>query len=272
MIAFLKRKNERYTPKKAKVLTKEEVERFLLNAPDDHWLLAKIITIFGIFGCCRCDELLSLTMNDVEDMGKFVIVTLRQTKNLTLRRFTITNDGCSFEPCTLYRKYVSLRPAGTESLRFFLTYRNGKCICLNAGQHTIGAVPKQIAKYLGLKEPDLYTGHSFRRSGATMVVDAGGDILALKRAGGWKSSEIAMSYVDDSINNKIKMSKKLFPINESTNDMSSTSAVSANTDASLSRISSSKFCITGNNNCTMVFNVYDANKTEFSNVPNPTNL
>jgi hypothetical protein len=33
-----------------------------------------------------------------------------------------------------------------------------------------------------------------------MVVDAGGDILTLKRVGGWKSSGIAEGYVDDSIN------------------------------------------------------------------------
>jgi hypothetical protein len=48
----------------------------------------------------------------------------------------------------------------------------------------------------------LQVGHSFRRSAATMVVDAGGDILTLKRAGGWKSSGIAEGYVDDSINKK----------------------------------------------------------------------
>ncbi|KAJ8915318.1 hypothetical protein NQ315_014826 [Exocentrus adspersus] len=258
VIAFLKRKNERYSPRKAKVLSKEQVERFLLDAPDDLWLLAKIVTISGIFGCCRCDELLSLAMNDVEDMGKYVIVTLRQTKNLTTRRFTITDDGCSFQPCTFYRKYVNLRPPRTEHLRFFLTCRHGKCISLNAGHHTIGAVPKQIDKFLGLKEPELYTGR-FRRTGATIVVDAGGDILSLKRAGGWKSSEIAMSYVDDSINNKIEMSKKLFPGKESTNatPLSSASAASTSGDGSISTISSSKFCITGNNNCTMVFNIYD---------------
>ncbi|KAJ8914695.1 hypothetical protein NQ315_017394 [Exocentrus adspersus] len=108
-------------------------------------------------------------MNDVEDMGKYVIVTLRQTK--TTRRFTITDDGCSFQPCTFYRKH-------------------GKCISLNAGHHTIGAVPKQIAKFLGLKEPELYTGHCFRRTGATMVVDAGGDILSLKRAGGGNQAKL----------------------------------------------------------------------------------
>jgi integrase len=81
-------------PKKARVLTKEQVEKFLVEAPDDYWLLYKMITIFGIFGACRCDELLSLTVKDVEDVEKYIIVTLRNTKNLT-RRFTITDEGCS---------------------------------------------------------------------------------------------------------------------------------------------------------------------------------
>ncbi|KAJ8973946.1 hypothetical protein NQ317_005691 [Molorchus minor] len=58
------------SPKKAKVLTIKEGELFLLDTSDDHRLLARIVTIFGIFCCCQCDKLLSLTMNDVEDMGK----------------------------------------------------------------------------------------------------------------------------------------------------------------------------------------------------------
>jgi hypothetical protein len=134
----------------------------------------------------------------------------------TTRRFTITDEGCSFQPCVLYRKYAAFRPRQADQLRFFLTYRNGKCISLNVGQHTIGGVPKKIATYLRLQEPELYTGHSFRRSAATMVVDAGGDILTLKRAGGWKSSGIAEGYVDDSINKKIEIAKKMFPGRNST--------------------------------------------------------
>lgn len=211
MIAFLKRRNERYVPKKAKILTKEQVEQFLIEAPDEHWLLCKVIAIFGIFGTCRCDELLSLTVNDVEDIGKYIIVTLKNTKNYTTRRFTITDEGSSFQPCALYRKYAALRPPRTETLRLFITYRNGKCVSLNAGQHTISGVPKKIAGFLGLNDPESYTGHSFRRSAATMVVNAGGDILTLKRAGGWKSSVVAESYVAESITQKLDMSKRMFP-------------------------------------------------------------
>jgi hypothetical protein len=35
VVAFLKRRNERYVPKKAKVLTKEQVEKFILETPDE---------------------------------------------------------------------------------------------------------------------------------------------------------------------------------------------------------------------------------------------
>jgi hypothetical protein len=43
LVAFLKKQNERYVPKKAKVLTKEQVETFILEAPDEKWLLSKVI-------------------------------------------------------------------------------------------------------------------------------------------------------------------------------------------------------------------------------------
>nr|XP_015835534.1 PREDICTED: uncharacterized protein LOC107397938 [Tribolium castaneum] len=251
VIAFLKRKNDRYTPKKAKILTKEQVETFLLEAPDDQWLLFKVVTIFGIFGACRCDELLSLTPNDVEDRGKYIIVTLRNTKNFTTRRFTITDEECRFQPCVLYRKYASLRPTQAESLRLFLTYRGGKCISLNAGQHTIGGIPKKIASYLKLSEPELYTGHSFRRSAATMVVDSGGDILALKRAGGWKSSAVAEGYVEDSIKQKLERAKKLFLVPEPTSASSSSKHAST-----VSEETSEKFNVSGNQNCNITINVY----------------
>ena len=132
MVAFLKKLNKRYVSKKAKTLP-EQVEKFIPEAPDKKWLLAKIVTIFSIFGCCRCDELLSLTLNDVEDFGKCIVVTLGETKNFTSRRFTIKEDGCSFKPCDIYRKYAALRPQKNKDLRLFLTYRNGKCVALNAG-------------------------------------------------------------------------------------------------------------------------------------------
>lgn len=68
---------------------------------------------------------------------------------------------------------------------------------------------KEIAIFLNLSEPQLYTGHCFRRTSATLLVDAGGDILALKRHGGWKSSTVAEGYIDESVQSKISVSNKI---------------------------------------------------------------
>lgn len=40
--AFLKRQNEGYLPKKSRVFTKEEVDRFLNSAPDNLYLMMKV--------------------------------------------------------------------------------------------------------------------------------------------------------------------------------------------------------------------------------------
>lgn len=43
--AFLKRQNEGYRPKKARVFTKEQVDGFLNTAPDNLYLLMKVLNI-----------------------------------------------------------------------------------------------------------------------------------------------------------------------------------------------------------------------------------
>ena len=40
--AFLKRKSEKYVPKQSKILTPEEIQQFLKDAPDEKYLLLKV--------------------------------------------------------------------------------------------------------------------------------------------------------------------------------------------------------------------------------------
>lgn len=51
----------------------------------------------------------------------------------------------------------------------------------------------------------MFTGHSFRRSSATLAANAGADITTLKRLGGWKSDKVANSYVEESLLTKRKI-------------------------------------------------------------------
>ena len=97
-----------------------------------------------------------------------------------------------------------------KSDRLFVGYRAGKCVAQNVGSHSISGVPKKVALYLKLDHPENYTGHSIRRTSASMLVEGGADLLTLKRHGGWKSSAVAEGYIEDSVTRKIDVSKKLF--------------------------------------------------------------
>lgn len=152
---------------------------------------------------------------------------------------------------SIVKQYISLRPSSdTAQLPFFLNYINGKCTRQCVGVNKLGGVAKQIATYLGLPEPNCYTGHCFRRSSATILVDAGGDLLDLKRHGGWRSSAVAEGYVDNSMNNKTKNCDKITSaiMNNTISDSNENDSVAANTNISLSASTSSS------NNSPFVFN------------------
>ena len=80
---------------------------------------------------------------------------------------------------------------------------------------------KQIATFLKLQNPKLYTGHCFRRSSATIWVGSGEDITTLKRHGGWRSTAVAEGYIEKSLTNKNNVAKKIMgSINQAINQSS----------------------------------------------------
>lgn len=85
-------------------------------------------------------------------------MSLPNTKTHIKRSFTIT--GAFYE---ILKRYIVLRPDNTKSDRFFLNYQNGKCIQQLIGINKFGSMPKEIAKYLNLPDPENYTGHAFRQ-------------------------------------------------------------------------------------------------------------
>ena len=147
-------------------------------------------------GACRLHELHKLKFDDVKDLESTILVTIPNTNTNTSRAFTVT--GKYYNIC---KKYMNLRPKKCESTSFFVNYYGGKCSVQNVGINKFGNMGKQIATYLNLPDPQSYTGHCFRRSSATMLVDAGGDITSLKRHGGWKSTTVAEGYIDESLQN-----------------------------------------------------------------------
>ncbi|KAJ8914661.1 hypothetical protein NQ315_017358 [Exocentrus adspersus] len=81
--AFLKQKSTGYRSKKAKVLTPQQIQTFIKDAPDHRFLFTKVALIFGIAGACRSHELRDLEINNVQDLEKALLVTIPNTKTHT---------------------------------------------------------------------------------------------------------------------------------------------------------------------------------------------
>lgn len=206
----MKSNSKGYQPKKAKTFEQKEVEKFLNEAPDEIYLLMKMVVVMGVMGACRCDELVNLKTNDIEDRETILVVNIIKTKNYKLRSFVVTGaEGNNFNGLEIYRKYAALRPKTLGNGRFFLNFRSGKCTVQPVGINTLSKIPKLVASYLQLKDVELYTGHCFRRTSATLLANASADILTLKRHGGWRSSSVAETYVEESVTNKIDIAKKI---------------------------------------------------------------
>lgn len=148
-----------------------------------------------MYGACRREEILKLTLNDIEDTGNSVKITVPNSKSKTLRQFVITRGSDpEVDMVKLFRLYAQKRPVGVPHSRFFIGYRYGKCTKQAIGINSIAHMPKQIAEFLHLPSPQEYTGHCFRRSAVSLQGDSGVDIAILKRQGGSTSKMHAITF------------------------------------------------------------------------------
>ncbi|KAK4886547.1 hypothetical protein RN001_002818 [Aquatica leii] len=228
--AFLKRNSTGYQPKKSKILDDSQINKFLNEANDQCYLGIKVILIMGYSGAMRRDELTQMVIDDIQFKEDSIHVQIPKTKNNVSRLFVITKQTW----ISIIQKYVALRPFNVSSKRFFLTYRNGRCITSPIGINKIGQVPRVIAQFLQLSNPSLYTGHCFRRSSATHLADCGGDLLTIKRHGGWKSSAVAEGYVETSLLNKVAVSNLLSSNSTVTGPHTSATATVTSTSSKVS--------------------------------------
>ncbi|XP_044754455.1 uncharacterized protein LOC123313576 [Coccinella septempunctata] len=161
----------------------------------------KVTMIMGVMGACRANELYNMK---IQDIGSAVLVNVPNTTAKISKKFTINEDF--YRIC---KKYIELHPAHVTSNYFFLNYQNGKCTSQRIDINKFTIMGKQIAEFLKLLNCNEYYEHSFRRSSATILVDAGGDIRTLKRHGGWKSTMVAEGYIEDSMKNKLDTAQKI---------------------------------------------------------------
>lgn len=257
LIAFLKRKSDSYTSKKSRILTKENVAKFLQEADNETYLLLKVSMIIGISGACRRDELKNLRIEDVHDEGVVFRIFIPSTKTKVPREFFVTpGDVEGINMVQLVRTYVAMRPPDAEVSRFLLSFRNNKCTKQPVGIHTFGNMCKTIAAFLKLPHSAEYTGHCFRRSSASLLADSGVDLHTIKRHGGWKSDTVAEGYIENSCENKKRISAAILG-KKSSSSVSSTVVPSEETET---------IQIKNHNNATISTPMSNINLTNCNNV------
>lgn len=146
----------------------------------------QVIAVIGILGACRKSEMIQMKITDVKGYDDLIHVTIPDTKTHVPRSFTLTGEYHK-----IFQKYLELRPKDMTNDRFFINYQNGKCSRQVIGKNKIGKVPFEVALFLKLPEPQLYTGHCFRRTSATLLANSGASLTMIKQLGGWKSSGTA---------------------------------------------------------------------------------
>lgn len=142
--------------------------------------------------------------DNVHDTGTYYTIKLPVTKTGITRTFVV--EGKFYD---IVKKYMNLRPKNVTTKKFFINYQHGKCTNQIIGINKLGAMPKMIANYLNLPDAESYTGHCFRRTSATVLADSGADLVTLKRHGGWKSNGVAEGYIENSIQNKRNIGKRI---------------------------------------------------------------
>lgn len=166
----MKTKCRNYQPKKTATFSRNDVYKFLLEAPDQRWILQKVVLIMNIFGGCRCDELSRMSINDVQKNFEVIkltlIVEISFIKTGVTRSFTVVENEMGNLFLDLYKKYKKRRPLSDKP---FLQCQKGSFISQVLGVNSIAKVPEPIAEYLKLPDKEYFIGHfciePLRRSG-----------------------------------------------------------------------------------------------------------
>lgn len=155
-----------YTTRKAAVFTPEEIQLFVVNAPDDKYLVQKVMLILGVFCGLGKLALYHMQLSQVKDMHTHVVVKVVHGRSKTWKRFSIVSKpGQPYNPLAVVQKYLNLRKEQPDIPHLLLIVRNNKVTKTRIGLNAMGNSCREVAKYLNIENYNDYTGQSMYRSG-----------------------------------------------------------------------------------------------------------
>lgn len=154
----------RFRKSMVKILTSEQCLRFITGAPDEPYLLYKVIAILSTAAKLTRTQIASLTATAIMDMGHFFDLHVRG-RSETIQ---IKNTKTSPKYATIVRRYMARRPVSVTDSRLFVNDPNGSVTPELFSADPIGGTPLLIAKFLNLPNPNMYTFQAFETERATV--------------------------------------------------------------------------------------------------------
>ncbi|KAJ8978240.1 hypothetical protein NQ317_016391 [Molorchus minor] len=75
-----------------KIFTRQNIDKFIADAPDDKYLMFKVVALMGILGACRREKLCQMSLNNIEDLGNTLVVNIPDSKTRVSRTFTVITE------------------------------------------------------------------------------------------------------------------------------------------------------------------------------------
>ena len=222
LMTEMKKMNEKHTKKQASPFSQEElVSFFKLEETGTPWqkyklLQQKIIVLFAVFGGLRAGEIYEIQLKDVvctPQVGLTITIHEHKTKKNNEPQFQFQipadPDNPYMCPVKLWSRYMQYFPEKAPSHAFNNMNVSASKISSSdkqrMGKDKIKQVAKEVANRLNLNQGDRsFTGHSFRRTGASILAMKGVSLLQLKKWGSSKPGTVAQQVVDTSLKTTIQ--------------------------------------------------------------------
>ena len=176
-----------------------------------------LMILIGFSGFLRFNELSQLRCNDVIVKDDHLVIKIRGSKTDQYRsgdEVLISKGQTVACPYNMFFRYVNLASLNLSSEMFIFRplYRSkDKCSLVRVNKPISYTTAREcVIKSLKLVAPDLNLGlHSLRSGGATRAANSGVGDRCWKRHGRWKSDSSKDGYVEDSVENRLGVSKTL---------------------------------------------------------------
>ncbi|MDJ1007868.1 MAG: tyrosine-type recombinase/integrase [Paracoccaceae bacterium] len=195
------RRGKAIRPKQAKGLTRNYLDLFLATQPDTVLgLRNRAMLSLGYELLSRRSELVALRTDDLEERadGTFQVLIRRSKADpFGAGRIAFTSP----QTAELVRAWLERRGPDIDWL--FCPVYQDRPVDRDLSTTTVKRLVKHAAECAGLDLDDIsaFSGHSMRVGAAQDLLRRGFDTAAIMRAGGWKSVNVLMRYLEQAEHN-----------------------------------------------------------------------